>query len=184
MIQHIPNLLTALRGVFTALIALLFFIPFDGQFIAIYTLFLLAVLSDFLDGYLARRWNVVSTIGEMFDPLLDKVLTLALYMLLIPFNVIHAGVFIALLIRELLVDGMKNFMMSKGESTPAIMSAKIKTATQMLLIHFILLYIIFPETSIFKDIAEYLGLFTVLAAFMSGWRYTQKFMRFLQEHKS
>ena len=177
--KDIPNFLTALRGLLTVIMAVLFFMDFTGRFYWIYGIYLLAVLSDFLDGYLARKWNVTSTVGAMFDPLLDKVLTLTLYMLLIPYNIIHAGIFVVLLLRELLVDGMKNFMMSKGEATPAVFIAKVKTATQMIMLNFLLLFLMFPQTPWLQQTAWAFGVITTLAAVYSGFIYTRKFLNFI-----
>src|SRR3972149_10741292 len=97
MKKIIPNIITISRGITNILIIPLFFLEFPNKFVWIYVLFLYAACSDRLDGVLARKWKTVSDFGIVFDPLLDKILSLSLYMLLIPFNIIHSSIFIILL---------------------------------------------------------------------------------------
>jgi len=105
-------------------------------------LFATAALSDILDGYLARRWQVVSTFGRLMDPLVDKVLVLGGFIYLaspkfepIPANAmigsgIAAWMVVVLLLRELLVTGLRSYIESRGTPFPADWSGKLKMFIQ------------------------------------------------------
>lgn len=105
-------------------------------------LFATAALSDILDGYLARRWQVVSTFGRLMDPLVDKVLVLGGFIYLaspkfepIPANAmigsgIAAWMVVVILLRELLVTGLRSYIESRGIPFPADWSGKLKMFIQ------------------------------------------------------
>ena len=98
--QYVPNALTILRGWLTAVMVFLFFLPITDKYLLILILFVTACLTDFLDGRLARRWQIVASFGKIFDPLFDKVLTISLYFLLVPlFDWQIVVIFILLLLR-------------------------------------------------------------------------------------
>jgi len=159
-----PNLLTLSRGLFVIIITWLFYSSFSFRFPLIYLLFILAGVSDYFDGTLARKWKVKSDFGIVFDSLFDKILTFALYVLLIPYSLVHPAVFIALIFRDLVIDGIKNFSLSKGVPIPARPSGKTKMLCQTIMINFALLLLIFPGNSLFTNL---LYLFAVLAVFFS-----------------
>ncbi|MFZ9880379.1 MAG: CDP-diacylglycerol--glycerol-3-phosphate 3-phosphatidyltransferase [Phycisphaerales bacterium] len=105
-------------------------------------LFATAALSDILDGYLARRWNVVSAFGRVMDPLVDKTLVLGGFIYLasplfspIPANaMIGSGIapwmVVTILLRELLVSGLRSYIESRGVPFPADWSGKLKMFVQ------------------------------------------------------
>jgi len=179
--QNFPNIITVLRGVLALVIIILFFTTLPNRFWFIYVLFLLAALSDYLDGYLARKWQVVSDFGKMFDPLFDKILTISLYFLLVSFvGWLLALIFILLLLRELTVDSLKNYLLAKGVITPAIRSAKIKTAIQILMLNFVLLNLIFPDDSDLNILAYLFGAAAVVFAYWSGFIYLKRFIKYFR----
>jgi len=114
-------------------------------------LFLIAIFTDILDGLLARKWHIKSTYGVVFDSLFDKILTISMYLLLLPYQLIHSGVFVALVIRDLLVDGIKNFSLSQGIPISAKKSGKSKMIAQSVMIISALLLLIFPGNSLFYN---------------------------------
>ncbi len=177
MREAVPNILTLTRGILTLLIIPLFFVHFSYRFEVIYGLFFVATISDFLDGYLARKWKVVSDFGKMFDPLLDKILTLSLFMLLIPFNLLPTWVFVLFLIRELFVDGMKNFCLYQGQVIPAILSAKWKTFFQMVMLHATLLLLIFPGNTFLTPLVFVTAYVGLILAYTSGYTYFTLFLK-------
>ena len=84
--KNIPNIITITRGLFTIVIIILFLLDAQKYMSLILTLFIIASLSDFLDGYLARKWHVVSDFGKTADPLLDKILVFSLLVLVFEYN--------------------------------------------------------------------------------------------------
>lgn len=175
-----PNTLTATRGVLAIIIIILFFIPLDYQFLRILILFIFACLTDFFDGYLARRWQVVSDFGKVFDPLFDKVLTFSLYFLLAPyFGYYLTIIFICLVIRDVITDGFKAYLLAKGKVVPAIWSAKLKTNAQMLTIILALLFLITESGELL--LATYaFALIALILSYYSGMAYTKKFFKYFK----
>ena len=132
----IPNLLTYLRlAAVPALAAVWFF--FDGEFgrwlaLAIFTL---AAITDFFDGYLARIWMQQSRLGQMLDPIADKLLVGAVLLLLVADQTISGwSVWAALIIlsREILVSGLREFLAELNVTVAVSHLAKWKTTVQMM----------------------------------------------------
>ncbi|KKR14927.1 MAG: CDP-diacylglycerol-glycerol-3-phosphate 3-phosphatidyltransferase [Candidatus Falkowbacteria bacterium GW2011_GWA2_39_24] len=178
--QKLPNYLTITRGVLTILIILCFFWPVSFSPWLILIFFILACLTDWLDGLLARRWQVVSDFGKIFDPLFDKVLTISLYFLL--GATLGGGlitVFALLIVRELVVDSMKNYMLSKNEVVPAITSAKIKTTSQMLMLLCLLSFLVWPNLVLLM-VGYLFGFLALFMAYWSGIIYWRRFWKFIK----
>jgi CDP-diacylglycerol--glycerol-3-phosphate 3-phosphatidyltransferase len=180
MNRSLPNILTLARGLGALAIIALFLSGWDQRYPAVYIVFVLAALTDHLDGRLARRWNVVSDFGIVFDPLFDKILVLSLLILIYPLNIIHPAFIMVLFIRDLSTDVMKNFLLSKGIKTPAILTAKLKTATQMAMLHFVLLFLVFPKLLFLSRIAVGFSFFAVLFSLWSGFIYLKKLITFMK----
>ncbi|MEM9106505.1 MAG: CDP-diacylglycerol--glycerol-3-phosphate 3-phosphatidyltransferase [Pseudomonadota bacterium] len=142
----IPNLLTYGRIAAVPLIVLCFFAEgrLHGSDFARWFalgLFIVASITDFLDGYLARIWNQMSNIGRMLDPIADKLLVSSILLLLaadgtIAGWTIWAGIII--LCREILVSGLREYLAELKVSVPVTWISKWKTAIQMVAIGFLL----------------------------------------------
>jgi CDP-diacylglycerol--glycerol-3-phosphate 3-phosphatidyltransferase len=100
--------------------------------------FLVATLTDYLDGFLARRWNLITDFGKLMDPLVDKILTAAAFILLIPLDAFPAWVVITIVAREFLITGLRTLANQKGIILPAERLGKHKTAWQMITIIYFL----------------------------------------------
>ena len=176
--RQVPNALTLMRGFLTLAIALCFFIPFPDRYTLAYALFLIAAISDYVDGVLARRWHVTSDFGAIFDPLFDKILVLSLFILVTPFMIVHPGILIILLIRDITTDAMRNFQLARGAVVPAVHVAKWKTVMQMVMLNFILLAIAIPGVTALSVAAQVSGVIAVILSLWSGAIYTKRFIAF------
>lgn len=149
MKKSIPNILTVLRIVVT--FAFLFFLfqkGFAAKLLA-FVCFAAASISDYLDGYFARKWNVISKFGQLMDPIADKFLTLSAFysfacFSLIPFWLVHviAG-------REIFITIFRLIMQKKGVTLPAERGGKMKTVLQIVTIIYILLQIVLWEKDLY-----------------------------------
>lgn len=130
--KSIPNWLTWGRIAAIPLIVLCMYgkSPFAHQLAAL--LFLLASVTDFLDGHLARLWNVQSSIGRFLDPIADKLLVAAVIVMLVRAEDAHIVPAITILCREILVSGLREFLAQVNVSVPVSRLAKVKTAIQMI----------------------------------------------------
>lgn len=142
----IPNLLTYGRILAVPLIVLCFFIEGrlsisnTARWVALW-IFVIASLTDFLDGYLARIWNQTSNIGRMLDPIADKLLVASI-LLLVAADQTIAGwsiwAAITILCREILVSGLREYLAALKVSVPVTRIAKWKTTLQLVAIAFLL----------------------------------------------
>lgn len=177
MKRSLPNILTLSRGALTFLILLLFFASFSEKYPLLLILFFLASITDFFDGYLARKWNVISDFGMVFDSLIDKVLVLSVFVLLAPLNILPLWMIAILVVRDLLVDGMKNILLSRGKPVASFPTGKWKFFFQILAIHAVFLALSIPEAESLTHIAFFLGMIALFFALLSGAFYVRLFFR-------
>ncbi len=134
MTWNLPNLLTFGRIIAVpAFVACFYFEGENWRLIAL-LLFIVASLTDFLDGYLARAWSQQSLLGQMLDPIADKLLVgAALIMLVSDDTINNISVLAAVIIlsREILVSGLREFLGMLSVSVPVTKIAKFKTAAQL-----------------------------------------------------
>ena len=102
-------------------------------------LFIAASFTDFLDGYLARKHNLVTNFGKLMDPLADKVLMAAAFIMLIPLRAIPVWVAILLISREFLITGLRLLATSRGIVLPSEKLGKHKTLWQIITVGYFLL---------------------------------------------
>lgn len=137
----LPNLLTYGRIAAVPALVACFFLSGDiANWLAL-TIFILAAVTDFLDGYLARAWAQQSSLGRMLDPIADKLLVAAALIMLAANQTIAgwslwAGVII--LSREILVSGLREYLAELAVSVPVTRLSKYKTTLQMIAIAFLL----------------------------------------------
>ena len=140
--MNLPNKLTIFRII---LVPIMVIIPFFGikedllgipiEYWLIEFIFILASLTDKLDGYLARKNNQVTTFGKFLDPLADKILVLAAMVMLVEMTKLPAWIPIIVLAREFLVSGYRLLAVEKGGKVIAASNwGKLKTVTQMIAI--------------------------------------------------
>ena len=141
MLRKIPNILTVGRILIVPFFVLAFYLPgFYGDFTAL-ILFLIASFTDFLDGMLARLLGEESKLGELLDPIADKIIVAAALILLVMDGTIRNYEVIAAIIiltREILVSGLREFLAKGKIKLPVSNLAKLKTVLQMISIALLL----------------------------------------------
>ena len=115
-------------------IVVLLYLPEDGCRIAAGILFILASVTDWLDGHIARKQNLVTDFGKFIDPVADKLLVLTTLIMLLHRRQMEAWIIIIILSRELAVDGLRMVAVGQGKVIAASWFGKIKTTCQMILI--------------------------------------------------
>jgi len=216
MFRHVPNLLTGLRLV----LALVFFImlayfQYEGRgdpwFLnTAFAIYLIALITDFLDGFLARRWKVEGAFGRIVDPFVDKILVLGSFIFfagknfIIPETATHGtttpmvvktltgvapGIVVILLARELLVTSLRGSSESSGENFGAQFSGKLKMVVQSVTILVILVYVNYHKTLLEKGYNAYAEKFrdyciwaTVAITVISGLLYIQRAIVLYRQH--
>lgn len=136
---QLPNILTISRIILVIPVMILIFIDNLPIQIATVVCFVLASLTDKLDGHLARKNHQVSDLGAFLDPLADKMLVNLTLLALVVLNIVPLWMFAVILIRDFAVDGMRMLAATKNTVIPANIFGKLKTTIQMLTIILILL---------------------------------------------
>ncbi len=175
----IPNILTYLRIILIPVFALVFFLPYDWVNVAATVIFGLAAITDWLDGYLARKWEQTSRFGAFLDPVADKLIVAVALVLLVQANpnfwmAIAAAVIIG---REITISALRERMAEIGERAHVAVSSLGKwkntaqmTALFMLLYHDPLLGIpMYPLGMIFLYIAVVLTLWSMFSYLKAAW---------------
>ena len=137
--MNLPNKLTIFRIILVPIMVIIPFIPLEGNlfdipvtWLLIALIFVIASITDKLDGYLARSRNEVTTFGKFLDPIADKILVLAAMIMLVEANRLPAWIPIIVLFREFVVSGYRLIAVEKsGNVIAASIWGKLKTATQM-----------------------------------------------------
>lgn len=171
---NLPNTITMLR---IGIIPILFFLllsPGPTGSLVIAALFIIACLTDLLDGYIARKYMLVTTIGKLLDPIADKLIVNAAMILMIPIGRIPAWIAVVTIIRDITVDGIRSIASSEGIIIQASRLGKQKTLTQIIAISALMIhYPLFGIDAHMVGIAVlYLALFLTV---YSGLDYFLKF---------
>ena len=130
----IPNILTIGRLIIVPIFVISFFVPGVVGDLVPFFLFVIASFTDYLDGFLARLYKEESKLGELLDPIADKILVASALILLVMNGIIKNYEVIAAIIiltREILISGLREFMAKKEVSVPVSNLAKFKTFIQM-----------------------------------------------------
>src|SRR5437762_5974219 len=129
-VVNVPNLLTASRLV----LSIVLFVLIDQQWwLACLLVFALAAITDWLDGYLARKQGLTSALGRVFDPLVDKVLICGAYIFLLEYSSqtgLTPWMITVVVARELIINGLRTFLESRGVHFGADWLGKIKMGLQ------------------------------------------------------
>ncbi|MFV0480919.1 MAG: CDP-diacylglycerol--glycerol-3-phosphate 3-phosphatidyltransferase [Campylobacteraceae bacterium] len=108
------------------------------DFLAVF-LFVIASVTDFFDGYIARAWNQKTTLGAILDPLADKMLTLAAFLGLMMIDRANPWAIYLILTREFFITGLRVMAVAEGKDIAASMAGKVKTVFQMIAIGFLIM---------------------------------------------
>ena len=135
----LPNVLTYLRMATIPVIVFLLIPPSTGAWLnAAFALYVLASITDYLDGILARRRNTVTSIGKLLDPLADKLLTSAVLIMLIPHAKVQAWLVFLIIGREITITGLRSIAAGHGLIIDASRLGKNKMVSQTLALIFLL----------------------------------------------
>ncbi|MCB0333346.1 MAG: CDP-diacylglycerol--glycerol-3-phosphate 3-phosphatidyltransferase [Bdellovibrionales bacterium] len=176
--SRVPNILTILRLLLVPAFVILMSNPTETMVHAAIVVFLVAALSDYLDGWLARKMNAVTDLGKLLDPLADKILVMTALIMLVAQRSdidglpwVPAWMVVLLLAREIWVTGLRGVAASKGMVIAASQTGKVKSALQMIAIVFLLLHEAYAfDVGQTRITCEQLGLnFLLVSLIISYW---------------
>lgn len=175
--MNLPNKLTTLRMLLVPVFIVLFLM---GMNIPATVVFVGASMTDYFDGYLARKNNLVTNYGKIMDPLADKLLVTSALVCLVQTGDVPAWMVIVILAREFAIMGLRTVAASEGIVIAAAWSGKIKTVSQMFAI-FLLLLNNWPFSLIGIPMAKIMLWIAVIMTIYSGCEYIYKNRRVFSE---
>lgn len=174
--MNLPNKLTLSRIILTPFYLAAMIIDFDYHYLVAAAIFIIASFTDFLDGKIARRNNLITTFGKLCDPLADKMLTTAALLAFMQLGLCNIWIIMIVLTREFLVTSFRLVASAQGVVIPAGIWGKLKTASQMVFSIFIMIAIYFVEHfeldfGIFALVSNILLGITAVLTVVSGIKY-------------
>lgn len=185
--MNLPNQLTVLRLILTFVIVGVMSSQMAHRFSIAFILFVIASITDFLDGYIARKHNLITDFGKLMDPLADKVLMCGGFVLLVELDMMPGWVVVAILAREFLMTGLRLVAAAEGKVLAAENLGKHKTVWQIITVLYFLLALAASEplfgwlapffdwkitsVAVLGQILIYLSLALTI---LSGWNYIRK----------
>lgn len=187
-IMNLPNKITIFRIVLAVVIIALLLFPFDSaginlpkiyvnetiviniKYLIAGVLFIIASLTDFIDGHIARKYNLVTDFGKMMDAIADKILVNSVLIILAATGFIHPIIPIIIIMRDTVVNSIKMIAGNKGKVVAAIKSGKIKTALLMVGIVLTLFYNM-PFELLNLKVADLLLIIAAIMSLVSGFQY-------------
>ncbi|MDP4107151.1 MAG: CDP-diacylglycerol--glycerol-3-phosphate 3-phosphatidyltransferase [Bacillota bacterium] len=192
--MNLPNKITLSRIFLIPLFMIVMLVPLHwGQIHLLWTvlpvthlvgalIFILASTTDWIDGHIARKYNLVTNMGKFLDPLADKLLVSAALIVLVELNYAASWIVIVIISREFAVTGLRLLLAGEGEVVAANMLGKIKTWTQIIAISALLLHNIIFEAIHFQF--DQLALWVAMIfTIWSGWDYFAKNMHVFKNSK-
>ena len=184
MLKSLPNLLTLSRILAIPVIVATFYVQGGTARWVACILFIVAAITDFFDGYLARRQNVVSSLGRFLDPIADKLLVAAVLLMLTAFDrLTQISVLPALviLLREILVSGLREYLAELRVGMPVSALAKWKTGIQMTALPLLLVGDEAPNWIPAQTLGEVCLWVAAVLTLITGWDYLQAGLKHMQE---
>lgn len=156
----LPNQLTVLRIILTPVFLVLFLMD-DPLFKQISILvYIIAAITDWYDGWLARKFNYITDWGQFLDPLADKILTSTAFFAFVAIGVLELWMVLLIVIRDIVITGLRLFAEQKKSKFATSRSAKWKTFLQMAFLYYLLL--LYVSKTFIQFHQEYLSVFLIL----------------------
>ena len=175
---NLPNTITLLR---LAVIPVLFFLLLNpGRILSmvIAVLFIIAAITDLIDGYVARKYNIVTTMGKFLDPVADKLIVTTAMIMMIPIGRIPAWIVVLIIMRDLLVDGLRSIASAEGLVIDASRLGKQKTLCQIVAVSALLIH----YDTVFGLDAHAVGIVVLyLALALTMWSGADYFIKFYKK---
>ena len=175
-IFNLPNTITMVRISFVPVLFLLLLSPGQTMSLIIAALFIAVSFTDMLDGYVARRYRIVTTLGKFLDPIADKLVINTAMILMIPIGRIPAWVVAIIVIRDFAVDGIRNIASSEGYIIQASWLGKQKTLCQVFAVSALMIHYPFLGADAHVVGTTILFIALILSVY-SGLDYLTKFYR-------
>ena len=177
-IFNLPNSITLLRLAVIPVLFLLLLNPGRVLSMVIAVLFIIASITDLIDGYVARKYNIVTTMGKFLDPVADKLVVTTAMIMMIPIDRIPAWIVAIIIMRDLLVDGLRSIASADGLVIDASRLGKQKTLCQIIAVSALLIH----YDTVFSLDAHAVGIVVLYCALaLTVWSGADYFMKFYEK---
>ncbi len=177
MVLSTPNIVTLIRVALIPALIVVFYVPGDWARWIACVIFTVAATTDYLDGYLARTWQQQSAFGRWLDPVADKLLVAAAVLMLVGFGRAPMLPALVILLREITVSGLREYMAEVSVGLPVSRLAKWKTAVQMVSIGFLIVGTSGPDWLPVVWIGWWGLWIAAILTLVTGWDYLQAGLR-------
>ena len=175
---NLPNSITLIRLAVIPVLFLLLLSPGRILSMIIAVLFIMAAITDLIDGYVARKYNIVTTMGKFLDPIADKLVVTTAMIMLIPIGRIPAWIVAIIIMRDLLVDGLRSIASADGLVIDASRLGKQKTLCQIVAVSALLIH----YDTVFGLNAHAVGMAVLyLALVLTVWSGADYFLKFYKQ---
>ncbi|MGL5694817.1 MAG: CDP-diacylglycerol--glycerol-3-phosphate 3-phosphatidyltransferase [Peptostreptococcaceae bacterium] len=171
--MNLPNKLTLFRIFLIPVFIILMMLNIPNKYLIACIIFIVASITDAMDGYIARKYNLVTDFGKFMDPLADKLLVISALTCMIEASLVPAWMVIIIVSRELTVSILRAIAAAEGKVIAASGGGKLKTITQMLSVIVLLLGANF-NNALLLNIGFVCILVATLLTLYSGWEYLYK----------
>ena len=172
--MNLPNKISMFRILLVPILVIVYYlyIELENDLFAYFLapIFIIASLTDFLDGYIARSRNLVTVFGKFLDPLADKLIVMAALIILNALGFVPIWITILILSREFIVTGIRLVAVGEGKVIAASNLGKYKTAATMVAL---VIMLFFPLHDLFAEVGLYVLYFGVLLTVVSGYDYVK-----------
>ena len=180
-IEYLPNILTLFRIFAIPCIVITFY--FNNKVVnrCGSIIFLVSAITDFLDGYIARKFNAQSSFGAIFDPVADKLIAASVLLMLVKYRNVNEIPCLLILSREFIVSGLREFLALVKVRLPVLKMGKVKTVIQMVALFFLILGSKGSCIAILDKVGEILlwtaAIFTVFTSYF----YLKEFVKLIKD---
>ena len=178
---NLPNVLSCIRILLVPILVAVLLTSFEGKEFVGLGLFLFAALTDLLDGWIARRWGLVTRLGKLLDPAADKILTSAAFISLVGLGLAPAWVVVTIVAREFAISTLRSLAAAESVVIAASWSGKLKTVVQVIAISLLIVHERLGEFQPLGLVALYLAL---AISVYSGIEYAVRYARMILGQQS
>lgn len=180
--MNLPNKLTLFRIFLIPIFIIVMMVNIPSKFLIACLIFIIASVTDAMDGHIARKYNLITDFGKFMDPLADKLLVISALTTMIEYNLVAAWMVIIIVARELTVSILRAIAAADGKVIAASSGGKLKTISQMVAI-VVLLLGAHTGNLLLINIGKITILIATLLTLYSGWEYVYKNKNLFMESK-
>jgi CDP-diacylglycerol--glycerol-3-phosphate 3-phosphatidyltransferase len=175
------NMITIIRIIMVPFILVILLTKMQNKEIIAFAIFVIAAITDSIDGYIARKFNQVTSLGKFLDPLADKLLVSATLIALVYLQEVETWAAVIIILREFFISAFRFYFLINNASFSASIPAKIKTTFQIVAISILILYRKMPYENYFYKLGTAVLYIAIFLTVYSGAEYVIRFSRSLKE---